>query len=97
MTPVVPHFTCECLEDLGNKGEIFWPKVNEQYLIKENVNIVLQVNGKKRAIIISKKNTDKEILINAIKSNKSYNKYLENKKIKRSIYIKDRLINLILA
>ena len=97
MTPVVPHFTCECLEDLGNKGEIFWPKVNEQYLVKENVNIVLQVNGKKRAIIISKKNTDKEILINAIKSNKSYNKYLENKKIKRSIYIKDRLINLILA
>jgi len=97
MTPVVPHFTYECLEDLGNKGEIFWPKVNEQYLVKENVNIVLQVNGKKRAIIISKKNTDKEILINAIKSNKSYNKYLENKKIKRSIYIKDRLINLILA
>ncbi len=96
MTPVVPHFANECLEDLGNKDEIFWPKVNEQYLVKENINIVLQINGKKRAVIISKKDVNKEILINEIKNNNTYSKYLESKKIKRSIYIKDKLINLIL-
>jgi len=96
MTPIVPHFASECLEDLGEKGEKSWPKINKQYLVKENVNIVLQINGKKRAVMISKKNVDKEILINEIKSNTSYNKYLENKKIIRSIYVKDRLINLIL-
>jgi leucyl-tRNA synthetase len=97
MTPVVPHFASECLEDLGNKEKIFWPKVNEKYLVKESVNVVLQINGKKRAIIVSKKDVNKEILINEIKNNNSYSKYLENKKIKRSIYIKDRLINLILT
>ena len=70
--------------------------IDEKYLIKEKVNIVLQINGKKRAIIVSKKNVEKETLINEIKNNTQYNKYLENKKIIRNIYVKDRLINLIL-
>ena len=96
MSPIVPHFTSECLEDLGEKSERSWPKTNEKYLIKKNINIVLQINGKKRAIIIAKKNIDKETLINEIKSNAQYNKYLENKKIVRNIYVKERLINLIL-
>ena len=96
MTPVVPHFANECLEDLGEKSEIKWPKVNEKYLIKENVNIVLQINGKKRGIIVNKRNVDKEMLINEIKNNHLYDKYLKNKKIIKSIFIKDRLINLIL-
>ena len=96
MSPIVPHFASECLEDLGEKSEKSWPKIDEKYLIKEKVNIVLQINGKKRAIIVSKKNVEKETLINEIKSNTQYNKYLENKKIIRNIYVKDRLINLIL-
>ena len=96
MSPIVPHFTSECLEDLGEKSEKSWPKANEKYLVKKNINIVLQINGKKRAIIIAKKNIDKETLINEIKSNAQYNKYLENKKIVRNIYVKERLINLIL-
>ena len=96
MSPIVPHFANECLEDLGQKGEISWPKVNEKYLIKEDVKIVLQINGKKRGVMVSKKNSNEETLINDIKNNKLYNKYFENKKILRSIYVKDKLINLIL-
>ena len=96
MSPIIPHFASECLEDLGEKSEKSWPKIDEKYLIKEKVNIVLQINGKKRAIIVSKKNVEKETLINEIKNNTQYNKYLENKKIIRNIYVKDRLINLIL-
>ena len=96
MSPIIPHFASECLEDLGEKGKKEWPKINKKYLIKENVNIVLQINGKKRGIIVNKRNTDEQILINDIKSNASYDKYLKNKKIIKSIYIKDKLINLIL-
>ena len=96
MTPIVPHFASECLESLGEKNETFWPEIDKKYLVKKNVDIVLQINGKKRALINSKININEETLINEIKTNNSYNKYLENKKIKRSIYIKDKLINLIL-
>ncbi len=96
MSPIIPHFASECLDDLGEKSEKSWPKINEEYLIKETVNIVLQINGRKKSIIISKKNVDKDTLTNEIKTNNQYNKYLENKKIKRIIYVKDRLINLII-
>ena len=96
MSPIVPHFASECLEDLGEKNEKSWPKINEKYLIRENINIVLQINGKKRAIIVSKKNVEKETLINEIINNTQYNKYLENRKIIKNIYVKDKLINLIL-
>ena len=96
MSPIVPHFANECLEDLGQKSEVSWPKVNEKYLIKDDVKIVLQINGKKRGIMVSKKNSNEKTLINDIKNNNLYNKYFKNKKILRSIYIKDRLINLIL-
>ena len=96
MSPIVPHFANECLEDLGQKSEVSWPKVNEKYLIKDDVKIVLQINGKKRGIMVSKKNSNEETLINDIKKNNLYNKYFENKKILRSIYVKDKLINLIL-
>ena len=40
-------------------------------------------------------NVDKETLTDEIKRNSQYNKYLENKKIVRTIYVKDKLINLI--
>jgi len=96
MSPIIPHFASECLDDLGEKSEKNWPKINEEYLVKETVNIVLQINGRKKSIIISKKNVDKDTLTNEIKTNTQYNKYLENKKIKRIIYVKDRLINLII-
>jgi len=96
MSPIVPHFANECLEDLGQKSQVSWPKVNEKYLIKDDVKIVLQINGKKRGIMVSKKNSNEKTLINDIKNNNLYNKYFENKKILRSIYVKDKLINLIL-
>ena len=96
MSPMIPHFTSECLEELGEKKQIFWPKFDKKYLEKKELSIILQINGKKRGIIDCKINTDEKQLINIIKTNSLYKKYFENKKIIRSIYVKARLINLII-
>ena len=96
MSPIIPHFVSECLESLGEKDEKSWPVIEEKYLVRDKIKIVLQINGKKKAIINCKKDMDKERLISEIKSNTSYNNFFNNKKITRSIYVKDRLINLIL-
>ena len=96
MSPMFPHFASECLEELGEKKQIFWPKLDKKYLEKKELKIVFQVNGKKRGIINCKINTNEEQLINKLKTNLLYKKYFENKKIVRSIYVKERLINLII-
>ena len=60
------------------------------------VNIVIQVNGKKRSIISVKKNLDENILMQKIKQDKLIDKYTENKEIIKTIYVKDKIINVII-
>ena len=84
------------MEDLKFNDKHSWPKVEKVYLSEENLDYVLQINGKKRAILNEKRDLDQENLLNEIKSNNITKKYLENKSIKKIIYIKNKLINLLL-
>ena len=51
MMPLIPHLASECLEDVQDNNKKKWPKVEEQFLTSNNVNLVIQINGKKRSII----------------------------------------------
>ena len=93
--PIIPHYASECLEDLKIDHNVKWPMVDKKFLLSDNVNIVIQINGKKRSIINCKKEITEENLIKNIKKDIKINKFLENKKIIRSIFVKNKLINLI--
>ena len=95
MNPVLPHLIAECLDEFRETSSS-WPKVNVAYLEKKMLEIVLQINGKKRSLIDCNKDIKESELLNIIKSNDDYKKYLEDKKIIRVIYVKNRLINLII-
>ena len=96
LSPILPHFASECLEDLGIKNENLWPIANTKYLKDSSIEIVIQINGKKRATINANKGiSESEVIVQAQESlyfKKNYN----NKKIEKSIYVKDRLLNLII-
>ena len=97
MSPIVPHFAAECYENLKNDNkDLSWPSVDEKNLEEENVNIVIQINGKKRSIINVGVNLDENKIISIVKDDLVTQKYLQSKKIKKSIYIKNKLINLII-
>ena len=95
MSPVIPHFSNECMEALEIKEKMIWPKVNEKFLLEDNINFIIQINGKTKKIIVSKKNTNEESLINRIREDKKLNDYLNNNKIKKKIFIANKLINII--
>ena len=96
LSPILPHFSSECIEDLGLKNQANWPKADPKYLKIDNIEIVIQINGKKRATINTSKNiTESEITLMAQKTS-YFEKNYKNKKIEKSIYIKDRLLNLII-
>ncbi|MDC0469627.1 leucine--tRNA ligase [Candidatus Pelagibacter sp.] len=96
MMPVIPHFASECLEKLNYKKEIFWPETNKDYLNNENINIVIQINGKKRNILSIKKDTEEEKIKTEINNQKLIHKYLERQQIIKTIYVKNKIINYII-
>ena len=96
MTPVVPHFSSQCLEDLNcYEKELIWPIIDEKFLKNDEITIVIQINGKKRSLINVKTGLDENEILTITKNDEVVKKYLDNKKIKKNIYVKDKLINLI--
>jgi leucyl-tRNA synthetase len=95
LTPAIPHYTAECLQDLGFIEKIDWPEVDHNYLKEEKIDYVVQVNGKKRLILNESRDIDQETLLLKIKSNNMLEKFLKDKSLYKVIFIKNRLINLL--
>ncbi|MDC1378813.1 leucine--tRNA ligase [Pelagibacteraceae bacterium] len=95
MSPFIPHFTSECLNNLNEK-EINWPTVSKEELVEEEINFVIQINGKKRCILKVNRGINENSILNKIKSNDKTQKLLQNQKIKKTIFVSNRLINIII-
>ena len=95
MNPFIPHFSSECLSIISQK-EIRWPSVSKNDLIEENINFVIQINGKKKTILNVDRNINEETLIKKIQENQATNKLLKNQEIIKTIFVQNRLINIII-
>tara|TARA_B100000927_G_C16190469_1_gene359231 strand:- start:68 stop:592 length:525 start_codon:yes stop_codon:yes gene_type:complete len=96
MMPVIPHIINECLEKLGNENSIKWPEIEKKYIENNETNVVIQVNGKKRGLINVKKDLDEQAVMNEIKGKKLIEKYIKDKEIFKVIYVKNKIINIII-
>ncbi len=94
MIPVIPHFANECLTMI-NSTTMKWPSFDEDILKSEISNIVVQINGKKRGLIQTKTDISEKNLFEIILKDEKLSKYLNKNEIKRKIYIKNKLINII--
>ncbi len=95
-SPAIPHFSSECLEDLGYDQENYWPEVNRDLLEDNKIDYVIQINGKKRAILNESRDIDEHSLMKIIQSKKLSEKFLKGKSIDKIIFVKNRLINILL-
>ena len=95
MMPIIPHFSNECLEDIGFSKIEEWPDVNKDLLIEKNTNYVIQINGKKRAVIQAKKDLTENELLKKLNNNIDLEKYVKDKNIKKKIFVPNKLINII--
>ncbi len=96
MLPVIPHIANECLKKLNYSDKPEWPNVNEEFLNNETLEIVIQINGKKRNLITIEKSMKEEQITKKIKEAKLIEKYLKSGELIKTIYVKDRLINFII-
>ena len=95
MMPIIPHFSSECLNILSISDKVTWPTYDESQLEESTNIIVVQINGKKRGIIDTKKDTNEDDLIKLINNDEKITKHFDKNKIKKKIYIKNKLINII--
>jgi len=96
LLPVLPHFANECLENLKRKGNIIWPKFDSKLTIDDEIAFVVQINGKKRGLILSKRDTNQKQLFEKIMKEKNISKYIDEKKIQKQIFVPNKLINILL-
>ncbi len=97
LNPFIPHLASECLSGLEafKKKDNNWPKVENKYLNSENINLVIQINGKKREILNTQRDLDEDEILKIIDNNVKLKKYIENKKIIKKIFVKNKILNLI--
>jgi len=99
LSPFAPHITEEIWFNLGNKNSIhlsIWPSFDENLIKDEEIKVVVQINGKVRAeMMIGVEEKEEEVKNKACK-NSGILKYLAGKDIKKVIYVKNRLINIVL-
>ena len=98
LAPFAPHFGEEIWHLFGNEGSVFdeaWPGYDEKALVKDEVEIAIQINGKiKERIMIPSSASDEEIQELAL-ADATIRKETEGKNIVKVIVIKGRLVNIV--
>jgi len=99
LAPFAPHLADELFCELGNKESIFkqaWPKFNPDLIKNEKINLVVQVNGKVRENIeVLVDISEEEAKKIALESEKIKN-WLEGKEVIKTIFVKGKLVNIVI-
>ena len=100
MAPITPHI-CETLwEMLGEKDSVVstpWPVADESARVRDQITLVVQVNGKLRSRIELAPGSDQETAMAAAMAEQNVTRHMEGKAIRKVIYIPDRLLNIVVA
>ena len=98
LAPFVPHIAEELWVKIGGKSSILkekWPTYDKNLILEENIIIPIQLQGRLRLKLEVPRNISEEDLKKRILSDEKFQKYAENKKIKRWIIIPGKMVNII--
>jgi leucyl-tRNA synthetase len=99
LSPFVPHFAEELWQGLGQKESVFkhdWPRFNPDLLIEATVTIIIQVNGKLRSKMDVPADITQDKLKELILSDEKLKPWIQDKPIKKFIFVPQKLVNLVL-
>ncbi len=99
LSPFAPHMTEELWTMLGEKKSInlaAWPVWDKNLIQDEEIKIAVQVNGKVRAEIVISVDEKEEVVKQKVLENENVLKYTSGKDVRKVIYVKNRLINIVL-
>jgi leucyl-tRNA synthetase len=98
LTPYAPHIAEELWAAMGCEGSILdatYPVLNESYLVEATKEYPVSINGKMRSAITLATEVTEEEAKNAALENENITKWLEGKEVKKFIFVKGRMINIV--
>ena len=98
LAPQAPHIAEELWQRLGATESIAyapWPVHDEEMTKTDTIDIVVQVMGKKRALITVPAEADKETVLKTAKENENVQAFINGKTIVKEIYVPNRLVNFV--
>ena len=98
LNPVAPHITEELWSRLGHNNTITyetWPSYDETKVVDDTINLPIQINGKVKTTILVPKDSSEEYIKELIHNNDTICRNLTGKTIRKEIYVKNKIYNIV--
>ena len=100
LSPFAPHLAEEIWQRLGHTTTIAfepWPKHDEAKLLRDTMKIAVQVNGKLRSEIEVPSDATAATILASAKADDKVQTFIAGKDLKKEVYVKGRLVNLVVS
>ena len=98
LSPLAPHFACELYQKLGNQDSLIYadfPTADSKYLVDDEIEIPVQINGKVRAKILISPDSDKDQIEKVALANETIASQLEAVTIIKTVIVPGRMCNFV--
>ena len=98
LSPIIPHLCHHLWAALGNKEamiDTLWPKVDDSALIQEEVQLVVQVNGKLRATLMAPLDAKSQSIEEMVLAEEKVARFTNGKTILKFIIVPNKLVNVV--
>ena len=98
LNPFSPHITEELWSQLGHEDRLYnraWPVCDESALVKDEMQIILQINGKLKDKLMLPNNSDKEVVEGAARASERFKEATEGREVVKVIYVPKKIINFV--
>ncbi len=100
MSPFAPHFADELWERTGHEPSIFnqtWPGWDDAYTKFDTVTVAVQINGKMRGKVTVDMDSEESDVLNAAMEDSVVSRHLDGKEIRKKVYVKNKILNLVIG
>ena len=98
IAPFAPHFAEECWERLGHHTSVFdaeWPSWDPDLVVEDEVEVVVQVNGKTRSRVRVPRDADESTVVAAAERDDAVQRFMAGKAVRKRVLVPNRLLNLV--
>jgi leucyl-tRNA synthetase len=99
LAPLAPHFSEECWEQLGHETSVFdarWPAFDEELAREDQIELVIQVNGKVRGRVTVTAGIEEESAVACALAEDTVRRFIDARPIRKTVYVPDKLVNLVI-